>query len=129
MQAEIPQPISSVPTRWGGFTTPQLSWVAVGASLPFSLLRLHFGLGLVLIPSAPWLMGALLLAWCRREGRRLDAWAMDWVAFQFQPHRLWHPGSAPSKDVSQSYVEVDSCGVATVTDQVEPARCLPWLAR
>lgn len=128
MQAEIPQPISATPMRWGGVTTPQLGWIAVGASVPYALLRFHLGAAPTLVASAPWLAAALLLAVGRREGRRLDLWVLDWLAFQIQPHRLRHPG-ASSLGRDGAYVEVDPGGLGAASTPLEASPALPWVAR
>lgn len=78
------------------FTTAQLGWLGVGAALPYLLLRLHLALVPVLGASSPWLATALAVGFGRREGRRLDAFAGDWVLFQLQPRHLVHPGEAAS---------------------------------
>jgi hypothetical protein len=114
MQAEIPQPISGVPLRWGGFTTRQLSWLGVGAALPYLLLRLQLAPELALFSSAPWLSAALLFAFGRREGRRLDAWVLDWMWFKVQPRHLSHPGSVAATSTADAYVTVDSEGSAEI---------------
>jgi hypothetical protein len=126
MQAEIPQPISGTPTRWGAFTAPQLAWIAVGVALPYLLLRCHLGVPLLLILSTPWLATALVLAFGRYEGRRLDAWTTDWLAFLFQPHRLQHPDTLATR---RPYVEVDSDGLKSEFVPVSEGRSLPWMAQ
>jgi hypothetical protein len=126
MEAEIPQSISGTPTRWGGFTAPQLGWIAVGAALPYLLLRCHLGVPLLLILSTPWLAAALVFAFGRYEGRRLDAWTTDWVAFLFQPHRLHHPDNSGAR---RPYVEVDSDELISELAPISNVCPLPWVAR
>jgi hypothetical protein len=128
MQAEIPQSISGTPMRWGAFTSPQLGWLGVGAALPYLLLRWHLGPPLILLPSTPWLATALLFGFCRHEGRRLDAWAADWMAFLLQPHRLHHPHTVASARTSRNYVEVDAGVSIAQTDPMTEVRSLPWVA-
>jgi len=94
MQAEVPQPISSLPARWGMFTLAQLGWLAVAALPPYLGLRLHLDAVVVLAGSSPWVAAAVALGFGRREGRRLDAFAGDWCLFLAQPRRLTHPGAA-----------------------------------
>ncbi|HVC38729.1 MAG TPA: PrgI family protein [Candidatus Dormibacteraeota bacterium] len=105
--AEVPQPISSVPVRWGGFTAHQLGWLAAGAAMPYLLLRLHLSPAGAFGPSAPWLGTAVCFAFGRSEGRRLDAWVGDWVWFKLQPHRLSHPDALASLPPAAGYVPVD----------------------
>jgi hypothetical protein len=126
MQAEIPQSISGTPTRWGAFTAPQLGWIAVGACLPYLLLRCHLEVPLLLVFSTPWLAAALVLAFGRYEGRRLDAWTTDWLAFLLQPHRLHHPGSPTTP---HAYVEVDSDGPVSDCVASSQMSSLAWVAR
>ncbi len=106
-QAEIAAPIGSVPARWAGLTTVQLGWLACSASLPYLLARLHLPLPLLLLASLPWVAAGLCLAVCRCEGRRLDAWIADWIAFRFQPKSLQHPETAPTALAARAYVSVD----------------------
>jgi hypothetical protein len=124
MQAEIPQPISGVPLRWGGFTGRQLGWLGAGAALPYLLLRLQLSPELALASSAPWLAIGVLLAFGRREGRRLDCWIGDWLWFKLQPHRLRHPGSS----TVDRYVAVDPEGRPVESDAPLLASALPWVA-
>jgi hypothetical protein len=128
MQAEIPQPISGTPMRWGAFTTPQLGWIALGAALPFVLLRCHLGVSLILPPSIPWLGTALAFAFGRYEGRRLDAWTADWLLFLVQPHRLHHPRAAAADHGVSRYVEVDPKGLRPESGPIAKVRSLPWVA-
>jgi hypothetical protein len=127
MQAEIPQAISGTPMRWGGFTAPQLGWIAVGATLPYLLLRCHLGAPVILLSSTPWLGAALAYAFGRCEGRRLDAWTVDWLAFLVQPHRLCHPQAAATNNRSSFYVEVDPEGSRTESGPRAKASSLPWV--
>ncbi|MFZ0168601.1 MAG: hypothetical protein WAL64_04145 [Candidatus Dormiibacterota bacterium] len=127
MQAEIPHPISGTAMRWGAFTAPQLGWLAVGAALPYLLLRSHLGISLILLASTPWLGSALVFAFGRCEGRRLDAWTADWLAFLVQPHRLRHPQRAAIDHRSRCYVEVDPEGWRTESDPMATAGSLPWV--
>lgn len=124
MQAEIPQPISGVPLRWGGFTGRQLAWLGAGAALPYLLLRLQLSPELALVSSAPWLAVAVLLAFGRREGRRLDSWIGDWLWFRFQPHHLRHPESS----TVDRYVAVDPEVRRFESDAPLQAPALPWVA-
>ena len=94
MEAEVPQPISNLPSRWGSFTGSQLSWLAAAAVPPYICLRLHLAVALTLIGCAPWIAATTALAFGRREGRRLDAFAGDWLQFQLQPKLLRHPDGA-----------------------------------
>lgn len=100
MQAEVPQPISSLPSRWGMFTIAQLGWLAMAALPPYLGLRLHLAAAVALGVSAPWVAAAVTLAFGRREGRRLDAFAGDWFLFLLQPRTLTHPedGEKASQD-------------------------------
>ncbi|MHB1526244.1 MAG: hypothetical protein ACYDEA_11115 [Candidatus Dormibacteria bacterium] len=100
MEAEVPQPISSLPSRWGMFTLAQLGWLAVAMVPPYLGLRLHLAAALALGASAPWVAAALALGFGRREGRRLDAFAGDWFLYQLQPRLLTHPedGGPASED-------------------------------
>lgn len=91
MQAEVPQPISNVPSRWGGLTTAQLGWLAVASGVPMLLLRAHAGMPGVLAASAPWGSVCVALGFGLRRGRRLDAYLVDAVRFRAQPRRLRHP--------------------------------------
>jgi|GEM_PF-3363145 len=125
MQAEIPQSISGTPTRWGAFTAPQLGWIAVGAALPYLLMRCHLGVPLLVILSAPWLAAALVLAFARYEGRRLDAWSNDWLAFVFQPHHLQHPDHPAT---GSPFVEIDSDELISELAPSSGVRSLPWVA-
>ncbi|MGH7667469.1 MAG: PrgI family mobile element protein [Candidatus Dormibacteria bacterium] len=127
MQAEVPQPISAVPLRWGGFTSRQLAWVGAGALLPYLLLRAHLAMELALALAAPWLAASLLFAFGRREGRPLDAWVGDWVWFAFQPHRLQHPGAAPRRTHAGTFVSVDDPGPVP-SGAHSPEFGLPWVA-
>jgi hypothetical protein len=112
--------------RWGRFTTPQLSWLAVGAALPYLLLRLRLEPSLALLASLPWLVSALMLAFGRREGRRLDAWVGDWVAFRFQPHQLGHPGLGGCGGSGQGYFEVDAERARPKPRSPLSGGALPW---
>jgi hypothetical protein len=125
MQAEIPQSISGTPTRWGAFTAPQLGWIAVGAALPYLLLRCHVGVPLLVILSTPWLAAALAFAFGRCEGRRLDAWTMDWLAFLVQPHHLHHPEAAAP---GRPYIEIDPDRLISEVAPISEVRSLPWVA-
>lgn len=127
MQAEIPQAISGITMRWGAFTAPQLGWIAVGAALPYLLLRCHLGVPLILLPSTPWLVAAVVFGFGRYEGRRLDAWTADWLAFLVQPHRLRHPQAAATDDRSSFYVEVDPERSRTESGPIAKASSLPWV--
>jgi hypothetical protein len=122
-QAEVPQPISGVPLRWGGFTGRQLTWLGVAAALPYLLLRWQVPLELVLVATAPWLAAGITFAFGRCEGRRLDAWVGDWVLFRAQPHHLRHPGSPPCP----TYVVVDSAAVVTRLEGSPTSDPLPWV--
>ncbi|HUY09090.1 MAG TPA: PrgI family protein [Candidatus Dormibacteraeota bacterium] len=124
MQAEIPQPISGVPLRWGGFTGRQLGWLGTGTALPYLLLRLQLSPELALAASAPWLAAATLFAFGRREGRRLDCWVGDWLWFKLQPHHLRHPGTSPV----DRYVTVDCEGHSVGADAPLRDAALPWVA-
>ncbi|HUY57738.1 MAG TPA: PrgI family protein [Candidatus Micrarchaeaceae archaeon] len=124
MQAEIPQPISGVPFRWGGFTGRQLAWVMAGAAVPYLLLRLQLTPELALASAAPWLVLALLFGFGRREGRSLDCWVGDWLWFQIQPHHLHHPRSTSA----DRYVTVDSEVQAGDQGMPELASVLTWVA-
>lgn len=128
MQAEIPQPISATPMRWGAFTTPQLGWLAVGSALPYLLLRCHLGVSLILLPSTPWLGVALAFAFGAYEGRRLDAWTADWLLFLVQPHRLYHPQALASDQGFSRYVEVDDAMVGPESGPTAKVSSLPWVA-
>ncbi|NNM97334.1 MAG: hypothetical protein HKL89_06995 [Candidatus Dormibacteraeota bacterium] len=97
MQAEVPQPISSLPARWGMFTIAQMGWLALAALPPYLGLRIHLDAVLVLAASAPWVAAAMALAFGRREGRRLDAFAGDWCLYLLQARSLTHPGDAPDR--------------------------------
>ncbi|MGH7611352.1 MAG: PrgI family protein [Candidatus Dormibacteria bacterium] len=115
-QAQVPQPISSIPARWGAFTGPQLAWLAAGALPGYVVLRLGLPLWAAVLLAVPVLGTAAALAFGRREGRPLDAWAGDWLAYQGQPHELVHPAAAPSqgwRDVPRERVPA-------------PAPSLPW---
>ncbi|MGH7639840.1 MAG: PrgI family mobile element protein [Candidatus Dormibacteria bacterium] len=115
MQAEVPQPISAVPLRWGGFTGRQLAWLAAGAALPYILLRAHLGLAPALGLPAPWMGAALALAYGRHEGRQLDAWVGDWIRFQLGPRRLAHPGATRTlAGQIAPFVPVDGVDLAPV---------------
>lgn len=128
MHAEVLQPISSVPLRWGGFTVQQLVWLGVGASLPYLLLRVQVVPELAILGSLPWLAAALTLAFGRREGRRLDSWVGDWLWFQLQPHQLRHPGTLETGSAEPLYVSIDS-QIGPAEPKVLPgARALPWVA-
>ena len=122
MQAEVTQPISGIPLRWGGFTARQLGWLGTGAALPYLLLRLQVAPELALASSAPWLGTALIFAFGRREGRRLDSWVEDWLWFKLQPHHLRHPGRLAA-DV---YVAVDSELQPTEPELLRSSGALPW---
>jgi hypothetical protein len=101
MEAEVPQPISSLPSRWGSFTGSQLGWLAVAAIPPYTCLRLHLAVVVALAGCAPWIAAATALAFGRREGRRLDAFVGDLLLFQFQPKVLSHPDAVregPGRD-------------------------------
>jgi hypothetical protein len=89
--AEVPQPISDVPSRWGGLTTPQLGWLGGGAALPMILIHAHCGLVANLTGSVPWAAGCVVLGFCSRRGRRLDAYLLDAARFRTQRRRLCHP--------------------------------------
>ncbi|HVB53606.1 MAG TPA: PrgI family protein [Candidatus Acidoferrales bacterium] len=128
MQAEVPQPISGVPLRWGGFTARQLGWLGVGAALPYLLLRLQIPPELALVSSGPWLGMALLFAFGRREGRPLDSWVGDWLWFKLQPHHLRHPGSLAASGRSGTYVAVDTEGGQKELELLSPIDALPWVA-
>ncbi|MFZ0994584.1 MAG: hypothetical protein WAO09_01190 [Candidatus Dormiibacterota bacterium] len=125
MQTEIPQSISGTPTRWGAFTAPQLGWIAIGAALPYLLLRCHLTAPLLLILSTPWLAAALVFAFGRYEGRRLDAWTTDWLVFLVQPHHLHHPDPAA---LGRPYFEVDSEALGSQTRPTYEVCSLPWVA-
>jgi hypothetical protein len=128
MEAEIPLSISATPMRWGAFTAPQLGWIAVGAAVPYLLLRCHLGVALILLPSTPWMGTALVFAFGHYEGRRLDAWTADCLAFLVQPHRLRHPQTAATSPGSSRYMEVDP--EASPTENLAGAKVssLPWVA-
>ncbi|MGA2872750.1 MAG: hypothetical protein ABSF27_04085 [Candidatus Dormibacteria bacterium] len=126
MQAEIPQSIFGTPMRWGRFTTPQLGWLVVGAALPYLLLRLRLEPSLALLASLPWLISAVTLAFGRHEGRHLDAWVGDWVAFRFQPHQLHHPGLEEHGGIGPGYFEVDIERALPPPRSPAPAGALPW---
>lgn len=128
-QADVHQPISGVPIRWGGFTGRQLVWLGVGAALPYLLLRLELPMAGVIPPSLPWLAAAVTLAFGRCEGRRLDAWVGDWLWFRAQPRHLTHPAfSAPAKRTAP-YVVVDSSGPTEKLPSSLGSGPLPWIAR
>lgn len=127
-QAEIPQPIGATPTRWGGFTTVQLSWIGLGAALPYLLLRLHLSPLPALVISTPWLALALIFAFGRRDGRRMDAWVGDWVVFKFQPHLLRHPGVPTASRSPSGYVDVDRGSTPPELGSPPESAALPWVA-
>jgi hypothetical protein len=106
MEAEVPQPISSLPSRWGSFTGSQLSWLAVAAIPPYTCLHLHLAVVVALVGCSPWIAAAMALAFGRREGRRLDAFVGDWLLFQFQPKVLNHP-DAVREDPGRGFELVD----------------------
>ena len=91
MEAEVPQPISDVPSRWGGLTTPQLGWLCGAAVLPMILIHAHCGLDATLIGAVPWAAGCVVLGFGSRRGRRLDSYLLDAARFQAQRRRLCHP--------------------------------------
>ena len=91
MEAEVPQPISDVPSRWGGLTTPQLGWLGGAAVLPMILIHAHCGLGATLTGAVPWATGCVVLGFGSRRGRRLDAYLLDAARFRTQRQRLCHP--------------------------------------
>jgi hypothetical protein len=124
MQAEVPQPISGVPLRWGGFTARQLGWLGTGAALPYFLLRLQLPPELALASSSPWLGAALLFAFARREGRQLDSWVGDWLRFRLQPHRLRHPESP----LADAYVSIDAEVRPSLPEELPQGGVLPWVA-
>ena len=99
----------------------------MGAALPYLLLRCHLGVSLILLASTPWLGSALVFAFGRCEGRRLDAWAADGLAFLVQPHHLRHPQMAAIDHRSRCYVEVDPEGRRTESDPMATASSLPWV--
>ncbi len=115
MQAEVPQPISTLPTRWGSFTGVQLFWLGAGALPPYLLLRARLPLVLVLVVAAVSVGAGAILAFGHREGRRLDGWLLDWLQFQFQVRQLAHPGH------DRRYHLVD-------IPREEPHSPLPWRA-
>ncbi len=93
MEAEVPQPISNLPSRWGGLTTGQLGWLAVAGAVPLACFRLHLGLAPLVTLSAPWASIAAALGFGLRHGRRLDVYLLDAILFRLQPHRFSHPDS------------------------------------
>ncbi|MGH7643658.1 MAG: PrgI family protein [Candidatus Dormibacteria bacterium] len=127
MQAEVPQPISGVPLRWGGFTVRQLGWIAIGAALPYVLLRLQLAPEVALAAPAPWLVVALCFAVGRREGRQLDSWVADWLRFRLQPRRLRHPGKQTTSTRREAFIAVDQGIAAERAGRLPGARTLPWV--
>jgi hypothetical protein len=117
MEAEVPQPISNLPSRWGSFTGSQLGWLATAAVPPYICLHLHLAVMLTLLGCAPWIAAATALAFGRREGRRLDAFAGDWLQFQLQPKLLRHPDGARPVPGAEFH-EVDG--------GAGPSGSLPW---
>jgi hypothetical protein len=97
MEAEVPQPISDVPSRWGGLTTPQLGWLGGAAVLPMILIHAHCGLDATLIGAVPWAAGCVVLGFGSRRGRRLDAYLLDAARFRAQRRRLCHPDLVRSR--------------------------------
>lgn len=93
MQAEVPQPISTIPSRWAGFTAPQLGWLALGAALPYAGDRIGLTPIALLGAGVPWAAAAVAMAFGRWQGRGLDAFVGDALLFRLQRHRLEHPGS------------------------------------
>lgn len=79
------------------FTIAQMGWLALAALPPYLGLRLHADAVLVLSASAPWVAAAMALAFGRREGRRLDAFAGDFCLYLLQPRSLTHPGDRPRR--------------------------------
>jgi hypothetical protein len=94
--AEVPQPISDVPSRWGGLTTPQLGWLGGAAALPMVLIHAHCGLDATLSGAVPWAASCVVLGFGSRRGRRLDAYLLDAARFRTQRRRLCHPDLAAS---------------------------------
>ena len=94
--AEVPQPISDVPSRWGGLTTPQLGWLGGAAALPMILIHAHCGLDATLTGAVPWAAGCVVLGFGNCRGRRLDAYLLDAARFRAQRRRLCHPDLAAS---------------------------------
>ena len=97
MEAEVPQPISDVPSRWGGLTTPQLGWLTGAAILPMILIHAHCGLDATLTGAVPWAVGCVVLGFGSRRGRRLDAYLLDAARFRAQRRRLSHPDLVSSR--------------------------------
>lgn len=93
MHAEVPQPISTVPSRWAGFTASQLGWLAVGAMLPYLGGRVGLPAPAEAGFAIPWAATAVAMAFGRWQGRGLDAFLADALLFRLQHHRLEHPGS------------------------------------
>lgn len=116
--AEIPQPISSLPARWAGLTTGQLAWLAVGGLAPMAGVRLHLALAALGAVSAPWVLACAGLGFGRRRGRRLDAYLVDAALFRLQPHELLHPEAARGRG---RFREVDCARAVPKT--------LPWAPR
>ncbi|HEY6537641.1 MAG TPA: PrgI family protein [Candidatus Dormibacteraeota bacterium] len=127
-QAEVPQPISGIPMRWGGLTGQQLGWFGIGAILPYLLLRLRVPPELALLLSGPWIGTAVTLAFGRREGRRLDAWISDWIWFQTQPHRLLHPALQDHLDLGR-YQQIDASARPSPAEDEGGRGSLPWVWR
>jgi hypothetical protein len=114
-EAEVPQPISSLPTRWGSFTGHQLSWLGLAAAPPYLLLRAHLPLLEVAIIATPWALTASVIAFGRYRGRQIDHFLGDWAMFHLHPRVMDHPDSGGrSREVQ--FTSVDSQGMAP----------LPW---
>ncbi|MGH7608993.1 MAG: PrgI family protein [Candidatus Dormibacteria bacterium] len=125
-QVQVHQPISHIPARWGAFTAPQLAWIAIGCVPGYVLLRLGLATWLVGMLAAPALVGALLLAFGRREGRPLDSWVGDWLVYQWQPHRLCHPALAGAPSAAPYQRRQTSASPSPLPAPLALDASLPW---
>ena len=114
-QAEVPQPISSLPTRWGSFTGHQLTWLGLAAVPPYLLLRAHLPLAATALATIPWSLVATVVAFGRYRGRQIDDFLGDWALFQIHPKVMEHPDSNILAPEVQ-FTAVDSHGLTS----------LPW---
>lgn len=105
-QAEVPQPISAIPARWGRFTAAQLGWMVIAVCPLYISIRAHLPALPMLLATSPWITSATAMAFGRLQGRRLDAFTADWVLYRLQRKRLDHPDSGPNIS-DRSFVVVD----------------------